>query len=58
MLPGVVRTSGRRIEAMGRPLYATFVHARIGLGWYLSPDAERPARLRQLCALYYPDHAR
>jgi len=55
MLPDAVRTSGRRIESMGCGLYATYVHARLGLGWYLCRDAERPATLRRLCKKYYPD---
>ncbi|KAJ9514068.1 hypothetical protein QJQ45_021164, partial [Haematococcus lacustris] len=47
-------TSGRRIEAWGSA-WATFVHFRIGLGWYLGASGEE---LKQLYTRLYTDSYR
>lgn len=55
MVPRAVHTSGRRIEAMGCPFRATYIHARIGLSWWFTPAADRPDRLQRLKACLYRD---
>jgi hypothetical protein len=47
-------TSGRRLERWGS-LWGTYVHFRIGLGWYLGAT---PAELKQLYNDLYTDDFR